>query len=258
MKQPYVGITGFMCRKEVEHCLRFIPADTDRIFMAGVLASQKTINGETNSKPRRYPRRENFASIFSDDPRVLNLIHFGTDNPAHPALYDDLMRCAEYAGESLGGFQINAVWPDARAIDKVKKQLPKARFVLQISPHLTGYSRETMTPSRLAIIWNRLYKALADDIIIDFSRGQGFKLPTDVFLEYAREFDHEHCLFGLTGAGGLSETNVVNVITPLAREFPRLSVDAENGLRTNGPDGGDLCLDRSGLYLERAFGIFKT
>lgn len=257
MKQPYVGITGFMSRDEVEHCLNYLPTDTNRLLMVGVLASQKTIHGERNSQPKRYPRKEHYSKIFVEDPRVLNLIHFGTNNPQYPELYDDLMRCAEYAGPNIDGFQINAVWPDAIALDKVKKQLPKARFVLQVSPHLIGYS--SMQTMQLVITFNRLYKAIADDILIDFSRGQGIQLPTDVFLKYARAFDHdEHPRFGLTGAGGLAEHNVVKVISPIAKEFTYMSVDAENGLRDETEFGGDLCLDRAGLYLERAFGIFKT
>ena len=257
MKQPYIGVSGFMSRKEVEYCLQFVPEGANRLLMVGVLASQKTIHGETNSHPKRYARRENYSEIFVDDPRVLNLIHFGTDNPQYPSLYDDLMLCAEHAGPNLDGFQINAVWPDAVALDKVKRQLPKARFVIQVSPHLIGYaSLQTM---QLVIIFNRLYKAIADDIIIDFSRGQGTQLPTDIFLKYARafNFDREHPRFGLTGAGGLSESNVVNVIGPIANEFTYMSVDVENGVRDVAEGGGNLVLDRTGKYIERSQEMFN-
>lgn len=57
MNKPYIGITGFMSRDEVEEVLTVFPENSTRKLMVGVLASEKTLHGPTNKWPNRYPDR---------------------------------------------------------------------------------------------------------------------------------------------------------------------------------------------------------
>lgn len=78
---PYIGVTGFMTRVEVRAVLETVPAGSKYRLMVGVLMSSKTLRGEQNKWPGRYPKRETVPKIFVDDPRTFNLVHYATDNP---------------------------------------------------------------------------------------------------------------------------------------------------------------------------------
>ena len=78
---PYVGVTGFMSRTEVSEALAMVPQGSTRRLMVGVLASSKTLAGQHNKWPGRYPKREAIASILTNDARALNLVHYSTDRP---------------------------------------------------------------------------------------------------------------------------------------------------------------------------------
>ena len=106
----YVGVTGFMCRQEVRLLLEMLPRPAGRLFMFGVLATDKTLRQEPNKRFNRYPPLARLDNIFVADPAVLNLIHYATGEPA--TLADQLERLTAAAGPLLNGFQLNMRDPD--------------------------------------------------------------------------------------------------------------------------------------------------
>src|SRR4051812_30046801 len=66
-QKPYVGITGFMSKAEVELIMNSIPRNTKRLIMIGVLMSQKTFNGQLHES-KRYPLKEDAPKMFYDHP----------------------------------------------------------------------------------------------------------------------------------------------------------------------------------------------
>jgi hypothetical protein len=107
----YIGVTGFISRREVEAVLEGVPGDAARPLMVGVLVSAETLAGKPSR--RRYPPVEGISDLFLDDPRVLNLIHF---NGGHPnRLTEALCRLTELGGPHLHGFQLNCCWPPVRS-----------------------------------------------------------------------------------------------------------------------------------------------
>src|SRR5437868_5866280 len=112
---PYVGVTGFMSRPEVVEALAMVPRGSVRRLMVGVLMSSKTLVGQINKWPGRYPKKDAIVDIFIDDPRALNLIHYNTDNPE--ALFTQLAEITKLAGPNLDGFQLNIAWPPISQIE---------------------------------------------------------------------------------------------------------------------------------------------
>jgi len=79
--KPYIGITGFTKREEVEFALKVFPRNSNRKLMVGVLATYKSLRG-IPMKPKwakQTPNPEKIKDIFSNDERVINLVHFSTE-----------------------------------------------------------------------------------------------------------------------------------------------------------------------------------
>ena len=140
---PYVGITGFTHQRQIRAILGSIPQSSNRVLMAGVLASSKTLSGKTNKFPHRYPKIENIGGIFLDDPRVLNLVRYHTDDRAN--LVDQLIRVTQLAGPRIHGIQLNVSWPDPIALQKFSAIYPYMRIVLQIGNKAFGVVEHSPT-----------------------------------------------------------------------------------------------------------------
>src|SRR3989344_4717799 len=144
--RPYIGVTGFMDRNEVETVLSGMPVEPNRQLMVGVLVSWKTINGTQNKWPHRYPTPPRVREIFSDDPRALNLIHYNTKDPG--TLCDQLRFISEqFAGKACHGFQLNVCWPNPRQLERYYATTLTKYIVLQIGSQafeMVGHSPTTL------------------------------------------------------------------------------------------------------------------
>lgn len=246
---PYVGITGFMSADEVEQCLDAIPQESERKLMVGVLSSSKTVTGQTNSSGNKFPKREDYSRIFINDSQAFNCFHFG--NPLPGQLYDHLMLMLEYGAGLADGIQLNVVWPDEEDLRKVKTQYPQIKFILQVSPHLIGYS--IMKPQQIGWRIKSIYGDLIDYVIVDFSRGLGLKMPIDDVRLYLSAIIKENPKILPAVGGGLNGQNVRRIMSELVAEFPNISPDAENRLRDDSPAGGKLIIEEAQLYTDEAF-----
>jgi len=115
VRKSYIGITGFMSRQEVQEAQDAIPPGSDRLLMVGVLVSSKTMRGEGNKHPGRYPAIEKVRGIFTGHPQVLNLVHFNTKEPDF--LEEHLRKVAMSSGPFFHGFQLNIAWPAPRMLE---------------------------------------------------------------------------------------------------------------------------------------------
>lgn len=127
--KPYIGITGFMKREEVDEVLKVWPLDfPGRRLMIGVLASQKTLTGQKHKRPNRYPDMAYVDSIFRDSPAALNLIHYNTKD--FKALGDQLVRAAWLGGKHVHGLQLNIAWPTPYSLRIYRQAFPGAAVIL--------------------------------------------------------------------------------------------------------------------------------
>ncbi len=243
---PYVGVTGFMSRAEVSEAIAMVPQGSTRRLMVGVLMSSKTLAGQQNKWPGRYPKKETVVDIFVDDQRALNLVHYNTDHPE--TLLTQLVEITELAGSHLDGFQLNIAWPPISQLEDYWEAYPDKFLLLQIGGKAMAQVESMERFTELV----GAYLPMIDAILIDPSGGKGEPLDATKGAEYLHAVrDYPTLGFGI--AGGLGP-DTLHLLNPLVKEFPELSIDAEGRLRTPKPEDA-LCLDAMRTYLEDAFPI---
>ena len=227
---PYIGITGFTTRAEVDAVVDSLPATPFRLLMCGVLLSNALLTGEASDAPNRCPAPDAIAGIFSDDARCLNLIHYRPR--AGLNLADALARATEMGGPNCHGIQINATrgvpWPDAAALMEFRERRQPQRIVFQAG-------REAMAsvdgdPVRLAKRCAE-YTGIVTDVLVDASEGLGLPLDAARSAEYLSAIEETAPDLGLVVAGGLHADNIEELLAPLLPRWAGVSIDAEGRLR---------------------------
>jgi len=246
--KSYIGITGFINRKEIDSILNLMP-ESSRLLMVGVLASQNTISGHSNRQVNRYPKIGDIIDIFPEHPQVLNLLHYNTKELS--TLYEQLVEIMKLGIKNLHGFQLNILPPDPAELRKFRSLYPEMQIVLQIGS-LT-FQEIGNSPDRLATYVSR-YKGVVEYILLDTSRGTGSPLDTEEIGKYLAVLSEKKLGMGVVVAGGLSSTTL-NLIEPLIRKSPRLSFDAEGRLRD---ENDSLDISLAGEYLYKALKIFTS
>ncbi len=259
METPYIGITGFMKREQVESVLMDLSLPPGYKLMVGGLAHgghyfDKDGRGE-DKKPPRHPKTIDLPKIFIDDERCLNLIHLHVPDNAnymsdmYVLVYNYIQICQD-AGVRLDGFQLNMNLPDPEDLFEIRDSNPDLKIVIQLnSKVINRFKTPTSLAKRL-----RQYAGIANYLLFDKSAGQGKLLNTDEANEYISAFDELHLptLFGLVFAGGLSANNFPELLPFLKwnRAFKPFSFDAEGNLHD--PETGELSLNRCKNYLKAA------
>lgn len=226
---PYIGVTGFMSRSEVDQALGSFPEEAQHRLMVGVLMSSKTLAGKTNKWPNRYPKREAIADIFTDDPRALNLIHYNTDNPNN--LFEEVQQIVEFVGPRCDGFQFNLTWPSPAEIEKIRMTFPEKYLLLQIGSAAMDEAEDSTGLFCEYLDW---YVPHIDAILIDPSGGIGKPFDAEKCLKYLKAIPPEWNL-ELGIAGGLSD-KTAHLLDPIPGHFPKINIDAEGRLRTPQPE----------------------
>ena len=232
MSNPYVGVTGFTSRLQVEMLLGKMPENSNRRLMVGVLLSHKTLQGVTNKWPNRYPQPDKIAEIFPSHPLAFNLIHYHTKESK--TLFDQLRFIIEqgFAGPNCHGFQLNVAWPNPQELNRFRAIYLSKWIVLRVGERaleMVDYS-----PEKLADKVEKEYRT-ADYILLDQSGGFSKPLDKKRIERYLRELKARNLNVGLGTAGGLSP-RTLGLVKALADEFPELSIDVESGLRNQNDD----------------------
>ncbi len=249
-QKTYIGITGFMDRDEVGICLEMMPKSSKKLLMVGILVNDRTIQC-LDTRGGRHPNVKNIKNIFVCHPLVLNMIHFHTKDTDR--LCDQLINLTELGGPNLHGFQFNMIWPPTDEIKKYRSKYPNNATVLTIDGRALNHVENS---PHLLISKISEYKGLIDYILLDKSCGYG--IPLDI--KFMREYIHVlHTLdfvadssVKIVIAGGLNAI-MLETIEQLIKDFPDLSIDAENNLR-NKDDSLNLRITQD--YLYRALQMF--
>lgn len=227
---PYIGVTGFMFRHEVDRVLEVFPDDLERKLMVGVLISSKTLRGIRGSWPNRYPHPGDIAGIFSEDPRALNLLHFHAVAEDSERLLDQLLEVTDVGGNNLHGLQLNMKWPDRDVLTRYRERHPSKVLVLQCG---SGAIQSAGNDPRSLARMVSDYVDVCEYVLMDPSGGKGIPLTPEVAIDY---LDHLHDrLDGSMKYGVAGGLGVPGGTTELLREifeiFPGISADAEGNLR---------------------------
>ena len=248
MTTPYIGITGFAAADEVAGVVAAWPDEPGRLLMCGALLSNARLSGESSDAPNRCPPTDAIASIFSDDLRCLNLVHYRPQPGAN--LADALARASEVGGPNCHGVQINATrgvpWPDPAALVEYRERSQPQRIVLQ-----AGREAMASVDGDAGALARRCaeYVGIVTDVLVDASEGLGRPLDAAASARYLAALADAAPDLGLVVAGGLCADNMAELLSPLLPEWGNVSIDAEGRLR----DGNDvLDVGAAVAYLEAA------
>lgn len=257
---PYIGVTGFTKLNEVQSALNAFPPTSNafpycvgRQLMVGVLATWKSLRG-IPMKPKWAKQTADPNSIrdlFLDDRRVVNLVHYSTEEGQEDSLLSDMLKIHELAGPNFHGLQLNVAWPPWKALSEYRYRVGEScrRIVLQVSQKAVEMAGGT--PERVAEKVC-LYIGLIDDVLLDPSGGQGKPFG----INHAREFLSAVAYgwgIGLGIAGGLGPDSL-DLVEPLIQEFPDLNIDAQGRLRNA---ENDLDPNLVSAYLTKALQLFS-
>lgn len=243
---PYIGVTGFMSRGEVDAALKTFgnPAlGGERKLMVGALASSG--DGHKKKYPKRYPEPSAIAELFTSNPNALNLIHYATDDQS--TLDGQLRKLLKLGGPNLHGFQLNVPWPNPRHLEVLQGK----RVVLQISAKAMAMAGD---PEDIAACIDSymVHDGIVTDVLIDTSGGRGIPMDPDLVVSCVDAIADWHPDLGIAIAGGLS-ADTVGGLRDIAGVYPWLSIDAEGRLRT---DDDHLNVPATQRYIAASSAIF--
>lgn len=258
-RMPYIGVTGITDEEQAHLLCMRLGEHEDRIngtltpgrrLMLGVLVSDKTLRGESNKHPKRFPPIGWLPRIFktasdSGDALTLRIVHYNTHDPA--ALADQLIRLYnEYGGVNMNGIQLNVCWPDPRQIEKYLGEVPSThRIILQIGSR----AMQDVSAYEIGARVKDYYSGLITDILVDPSGGLGLQADLRNCGQILEEVcDQTQGNIGLGFAGGLSGESKA-LLRHLYWNFPTVSIDAEGRLRD---DNDHLDIEKTIEYIENA------
>jgi len=182
-----------------------------------------------------FPSKEEMASGFTDDPDVLNTVHYadlyGPNGPRKgqeaPNVFRNLGLVVEHGGEHLHAIQLDLTWPDFDELKRFKAEYPKILIILQVGKFAL---EEIGGDQEIAIDLLREYGDSIDYVLLDMSMGMGNSMEVDGLLPMLRTIRDQLPELGLAVAGGLGP-DTVDLLEPIAREFPDISIDAQGQLK---------------------------
>jgi len=251
---PYIGVTGFMSREEISEALSVFPFSVPRKLMVGILVSWKSLRGIPLKKrwQKQFPSPRLVRDLFSDDQRVINLVHYSTEEGKEEFLVEDMLNIHNLVGKNLHGFQLNISWPEIQLLKECReRELTNTYIVLQISRKAVE-----MTGNTLQGVVDALsrYVELIDAVLLDPSGGRGQPFDTARAREFLTAITHQGWDISLGVAGGLGP-DTLHLVEPLISEFPKLNIDAQGQLRDS---EFNLDIKRTKTYLKKALRMFSS
>lgn len=249
---PYIGVTGFTKPEEVRAVLDKFPNNAKHKLMVGVLATWKSLR-DIEIKPKwakQTPVKDLISTLFFEDKRVLNLVHYSTESGHESTILEDLLVVHDLAGSNFEGFQLNITWPEVSMLEEYRAVVGwEHRLVLQIGSKAVEFAGST--PEGVV---DRLsdYQGIVDDILLDPSGGLGIPFDSKKAIEYLQAVSEKDFGFGLGVAGGLGPSTM-KLIVPVAERFPDISIDAQGRLRDT---DNNLDLEVANDYIKMALKIF--
>ncbi len=291
--KPYIGVTGFMRPEEVVELQAMFDPEGSRQLMVGVLASAKTLSGQRNRRPNRYPDPAALPEIIDavDTTRAFALMHYAPYGPELRSGYRDrgewraderqlFSDCQSFLEDTVrlwgpdsrhkfAGFQYNYPLPTRPSVYWLESRRAQlcdgpTRSVLQFAPSTLQHTW------RFADYKGTLYDYLSymyasnrqrltswpfSTLLYDVSGGLGITLdPTTVKDEIEPLMQLVRRETNLRiGVAGGLSGDTVPGLAPLVQYYPEICIDAEGALR----DVNDhLDLDAAKRYIEAALKLF--
>jgi hypothetical protein len=238
-RAPYIGVCDVYDPEEARVMvdeLRGYRTNPSRKLMVGVMAHPLSLDPnkgqgipECDDVRKVFPVRTSLASAFSDEPDVLNTIHYADlyGPNAGKNLYDNLKSCVQYGGKNLHAIQLDVAWPDIHELARFK-QNHSLDIVLQVGSK--AMEKADYDPRRV-VEKLREYGESINYALFDLSMGKGKLMEANKMLPFLREVQRDLPHLNLSVAGGLGPESARELLEPIAREFPDISIDAQGNLK---------------------------
>lgn len=228
MVLPYIGITDFENFEQVERMRAVFNAHAvpgKRRLHVGVMMSYKTLRNIETKWLKVFPPKESITRIFASS-ETMNCLHYAdyTLTDVEQSLVDAI----GYGGAGMNALQLDMIWPDPYLVSNALNVWnKKIEVILQIGSN----ALELMGDNPEEVV-ERLheYEGIIHYVLLDKSMGRGLGMDADALLPFARAIRKAFPGLGIAAAGGLGPTSL-NLVQPLFREFPDVSIDAQSKLR---------------------------
>ncbi len=233
MLHPYIGITDFTAFTQVLDMLEAfrenLPANSRHRLHVGVMMSYKTLHGID----------------------VMNCLHYA-DYKGRPNLAESLARAIFYGGVGINGLQLDMTWPDpAEIANAVYGSRKHIEVILQVGK----FAIEDAHDDPQEVVQRlRDYEGVIHHVLIDKSMGKGLGMDAGAILPFATAIREHFPDLGITAAGGLGP-QTMDLVLPLAKEIPDISIDAQGKLRPSGSNLDPVDWDMAEAYLATALQI---
>jgi len=225
----YIGITDFTEESEVRAMLRVLENTNNtlgRRLMVGVMMSWKTLNELPTTWSNVWPANEEIAGIFIDHPGVQNTLNYADyDNQT---TIHHLLEAIQISGTQIHALQLDMIWPDVHMVHTLKNAHPDLAIIMQANAG--ALSQVYDDPSRFVTRLNE-YGSAIDGVLLNRSMGRGAALDANALLPFARAI--KSVTKKVAVAGGLGP-HALHLVEPLIKEFPDISIDAQEQLRVSG------------------------
>lgn len=250
---PYIGITDFTNIAQVlkmSHVFRtHNPRGSERKLHVGVMMSRKTLRDMPTMWHNIFPPKERVAHIFRSL-LVYNCLHYA-DYEHSPNLWKDLADAIRFGGNRMNALQLDMIWPDPAEVEK-GVGCNNIEVILQIGKQ--AFERAKNTPQEIV---RRLssYDGVIHRVLLDKSMGKGIRMDANGLRPFILAIKESFPRLGITVAGGLGP-DTLDLVEPLVREFPDLSIDAQGQLRPSANIQDPIDWGMAEAYLIKAIGIF--
>ncbi len=254
---PYIGITDFTHYSQVEEMLQMFNSHQmqgRRRLHVGVMMSYKTLYGIDTSWAKSFPKNEAIASIFASS-HAMNCLHYA-DYDAENALLleENLTRAVSFGGPGMNALQLDMLWPNPGAIlGAVASVRQPIEVIVQVGKQ--AFIQADDNPAEI-VKSLQPYVGIAHHVLVDKSMGKGQGMNAEALLPVVRAIRGAYPQFDITVAGGLGPSSI-DLVRPVVREFPRVSIDAQGKLRRSGDAHDPIDWDMAAEYLKQALVMFR-
>lgn len=247
--KPYIGVTDFTTRAEVEAVKALIPESVNRRLHVGAMMSYKTLNHiPTNTGWEKiWLNEQGLHRLFVADKSVFNVLHY--------ADYEDktdlshLVAATMQAGPGMEGLQLDMKWPLPSMLSQYMSAFGHVKLIVQIGATAMSESSD----------WERdlaAYEGIADYVLLDSGMGRGKTFNPDFMLGNVavtlKYFDQNQ----IAVAGGLGPETYLN-LKPIVELYPEISCDAQGRLRPSGNAKDPLDFNLVGQYIKGVCSILE-
>lgn len=252
---PYIGITDFMNKEQVQKMLEVFnahkPKEKEILLHVGVMMSYKTLNGIPTKWENAFPKKETITDIFFSDDiySCLHYVDYDQDDNLPKSLCDAIYCCG-----FPHALQLDMIWP---AAEQVANGVHMSRKNLEVILQIGKNALEQVNNDPILLIEKlNEYDGIIQRVLLDKSMGKGIGMNTDELFPFVKAIKENFSEMGIAVAGGLGPDSI-NLVEPLIKEFSDLSIDAQGKLRPSGNALDPIDWNMAEKYLIKALELYR-